>query len=436
MESTDARAEPAALDPRAPAILLLTYISPLQRWGSAIRSRYLIEALQRHGRVDVLVITFVDRVEPSRVFSARAWRGTVLMEIQVERRGLRGRSRFDLASHYVTRCITDHLDFSQYDLIVSRYVRPALKLHLPACVPVIVDFDDAVYSPPWRSLGSVRTWGGIALRLINEHVLDRWRLRGGAPRFNHFFFCQEREQAAYPGLPSSLLRNLPPRRRAPTEGEVLPTQPSGEGQRSGPPTLMFVGLLDYMPNHDAVDWFLAEAWPRVRREMPDARFLIVGSGEERTVAPWRGVPGVELTGFVEDIAEAYARADVCVVPLRSGAGANIKTLEPYQYGRMVVATPLAIEHHRPLLRPGIDILVAGDAEGFASLCIEMLREPHRAMHVARSGHDRIQAQATTEHFNAVVDAAVLEAMSAGKQADTGGMAPPGTASGANLIQLC
>jgi len=51
-----AQASPA----RHPAILLLTYISPLQRWGSAKRSRFLIDALKQHGVVDVLVLSFVD----------------------------------------------------------------------------------------------------------------------------------------------------------------------------------------------------------------------------------------------------------------------------------------------------------------------------------------------------------------------------------------
>ena len=40
------------------AILMVTYISPLQKWGSAHRSRQLIEALGQHGTVEVLVLSF------------------------------------------------------------------------------------------------------------------------------------------------------------------------------------------------------------------------------------------------------------------------------------------------------------------------------------------------------------------------------------------
>ena len=101
---------------------------------------------------------------------------------------------------------------------------------------------------------------------------------------------------------------------------------------------MFVGLLDYMPNTDAVDWFLTDIWPRVRDAVPEARFLVVGSGAAPLLARWSQHAGVETLGFVDSLADAYAQATACVVPMRGGAGTNIKALEPFQYGRPVIAT--------------------------------------------------------------------------------------------------
>ena len=47
---------------------------------------------------------------------------------------------------------------------------------------------------------------------------------------------------------------------------------SGDGR-----TLVFCGAMDYRSNVDAVLWFHEAILPRVRREVPDARFRIVGS---------------------------------------------------------------------------------------------------------------------------------------------------------------
>lgn len=382
--------------PRTLSILVLTYISPLQKWGSAKRSRFLVDALKRHGQVDILVLDFVKapsgRKDPLMVDE---WNGARLMELEIVQRGLMGRPRFDGISTYVTRRVAQHLDLSRYDLIVSRYVKPALKLALPPGVPVLVDFDDAVYEPPWKSLQGIKPWTGVFLRLLNDRLIVRGRLRRPAWRKAHYFFCRDAERQAFPGLSGSVLPNLPP--PADHGGPPDFTPP-------GAPALMFVGLLDYMPNQDAVDWFLAAIWPLVLREVPDARFLIVGSGSEDRLARWRAEPQVETLGFVDSLAAAYARATAVVVPMRSGAGSNIKALEPYLYGRMIVATPLVVDGHRPLFTEGVDVLVAADAAGMARHCVDMLRDPQRASQIAIQGHTRITTVLTQAHFREVVDA--------------------------------
>jgi polysaccharide biosynthesis protein PslH len=396
---------------RRAAILMLTYISPLQRWGSAKRSRFLVDALKRHGTVDVLVLSLVDAASVGEALTTTEWNGVKVMELKIARRGVLGRPRFDLTSPYVTREVARYVDLSGYDLLVSRYVKPALKLTLPQSVPVLVDFDDAVYEPPWRALRSVKSWVGVALRLFNDRVILRSRLSHPDGCRAHFLFCRDAERKVFGWLPASVLPNLPP--TADRAGPPDFTSPPR-------PALMFVGLLDYMPNHDAVDWFLDAIWPAVLHGVPDARFLIVGSGSDDRLRRWRQHPRVETLGFVESLADAYAAATACVVPMRSGAGTNIKALEPYLYGRMVIATPLVVAGHEPLFTVGEDILEAADARGLAAHCVDMLRNPRRAGEMARRGYRRITSTLTEERFRAVVDSAVGEVMRPDRQPTAAG----------------
>ncbi|MDO9315466.1 MAG: glycosyltransferase [Burkholderiaceae bacterium] len=382
---------------RRPKILLLTYISPLQRWGSAKRSRFLVDALKLHGTVDVLVLSFVDVADAEASLTVTDLDGVKVMDLQIVQRGLLSRPRFDLTSSDVSSQVAQHVDLAAYDLLVSRYVRPAMKLELPCGVPLIVDFDDAVYDPPWYALRTVKSWVGVLLRLFNDRIIVRTRLKGASWRHAHYLFCRDAEREVFGWLPGAVLPNLPP--AADREGPPDFSPPEQ-------PALMFVGLLDYMPNHDAVDWFLDAIWPIVLREVPEAHFLIVGSGADDRLERWRRHPSVETLGFVDSLADAYARATACVVPMRSGAGTNIKALEPYLYGRMVIATPLVVEGHHPLFRPGDDVLTAADPAGLARHCVAMLRTPQRASEIARCGYQRITTTLTEERFRKIVGEAV------------------------------
>lgn len=401
MPSFDAGAPSSGLNATPPPsrrILILTYISPLQKWGSAQRTRFLIEALARHGEVEVLVLTLGCAPELHGRLTEERLGNTPVRELQLRAEGLASRPRFDVPSEFVSRELQTRVDLSGYDLIVSRYVKPALKVRLPAHVPVILDFDDAVYEPPWNALSSLKMWVGVFLRLFNDRLIVRSRLKHRPRRFAHTFFCREAEREKFPWMASSVLPNLPaaPARAGPPVFDDLPKRPA----------LMFIGLLDYMPNQDAVNWFLAEIWPRVRREVPEARFLLVGSGAAESLQAWGRHPGVEALGFVDSLADTYAQVTAAVVPMRSGAGTNIKALEPYLYGRAVIATPLVMEGHRPLFRDGIDMLTADDAAGLAQHCINALRDANLARSVAESGHARIAASLTKAHFQSVVDRAL------------------------------
>lgn len=385
-----------------PAILLVTYISPLQKWGSAHRSRLLIEALARHGNVEVLALSFgAPAAEHGHITEARL--GTTrVIDLQIHSKGLARAPRFDIVSHELTREVMKHVDLNGYDLIVSRYIRPAMKLALPAEVPVIVDFDDALYEPPWKALQGIKQWVGAWLRLFNDRVIVRARLKTAPHRGRHYFFCRQAEREVFPALASSVLPNLPPRpaRSGPPDFTPPPS-----------PALMFIGLLDYMPNEDAVDWFLGSVWPLVRHEVPHARFLLAGSASADRAERWARVEGVDVLGFVEDLGQTYARATASIVPMRSGAGTNVKALEPLFYGRPVIATSLVASGYRGLVDLNDVVLTADEPTAFAQHCISLLKNPQRAAELARLAHDRVDKTLDFPLFSSIVDKAVNDALS-------------------------
>ncbi len=109
---------------------------------------------------------------------------------------------------------------------------------------------------------------------------------------------------------------------------------------------------------------------------------------------------------MERLSEVYARATASVAPMRAGGGSTIKALEAYHYGRMVVATSRVLDGHRPVLRSGVDMLVADNAPRFAEHCIGVLKNPALARAIAASGYERISRELTNERFAAIVGDAV------------------------------
>ena len=60
-------------------------------------------------------------------------------------------------------------------------------------------------------------------------------------------------------------------------------------------------------------------------------------------ASWGARHGVELAGFVEDLAEEYAASAVALVPVLQGAGVKFKTIEALLHGTPTVTTTVGAE---------------------------------------------------------------------------------------------
>jgi glycosyltransferase involved in cell wall biosynthesis len=129
--------------------------------------------------------------------------------------------------------------------------------------------------------------------------------------------------------------------------------------------------MDYFPNVDAVQFFCREIWPKIRAQVPAARFNIVGQRPESAVKEWDGKDGITVTGRVEDIRPYIGRAPVYVVPLRVGGGVRLKILEALAMGKAVVSTPVGAEGIE--IEAGKQILLAKDAGAFANQVISLLR---------------------------------------------------------------
>jgi len=145
----------------------------------------------------------------------------------------------------------------------------------------------------------------------------------------------------------------------------------------------FIGGFGHPPNADAVDWFLAEIWPRVRDRDPKAVFTLAGSKMPDRFKALHGKNGVNVLGYVEHLEDFFGSVRASVAPLRYGAGAKGKVAASLAAGTPCISTSIGAEGMG--LNSGVNIWVADQPEAFAEAIVQMLGNEQRWTELRQGG---------------------------------------------------
>lgn len=148
--------------------------------------------------------------------------------------------------------------------------------------------------------------------------------------------------------------------------------------------LVFSGSMDWHPNEDAVLYFLDTILPRIRAEIPETTFTVVGRNPTARLRQHaERVGGVTVTGTVDDVRPFIAAGSVYVVPLRAGGGTRLKIFEALAMARPVVSTTVGAEGLG--IGPGRHYAAADDPAAFAQSVVALLRDPARRRALGDAG---------------------------------------------------
>ncbi len=173
-------------------------------------------------------------------------------------------------------------------------------------------------------------------------------------------------------------------------------QDIGQGVTKEPYSMIYSGALSYSANFDAVAYFLAEIFPRIRREYPQAKLYITGKLDGVPIETLPQQEGVEFTGYVEDIQAKVAGSKVCVVPLRVGGGTRLKVLEALALGTPIVSTSKGVEGLD--VSNGIELLISDDPQGFAHAVGRLFDDGELYEKLAHHGRALVEAHYNWEHI--------------------------------------
>ncbi len=151
------------------------------------------------------------------------------------------------------------------------------------------------------------------------------------------------------------------------------------------PTVLSVGTFKWLPNVEAVSFLVAEVWPLIKQQVPNARLWIVGNAPTKEVVAFQHKDtSITVTGGIPDIRDAFKGAHVLVAPVFSGKGTRYKILEALASETPVVATPIAVEGLA--VKPEQEVLIGADAQELADQTVRLLKNSALRAELAKRGH--------------------------------------------------
>ncbi len=139
-------------------------------------------------------------------------------------------------------------------------------------------------------------------------------------------------------------------------------------------TLFYFGSMDWMPNQEAVEWFLNECWEQILKQIPDCKFVIAGRNMPEKFKNL-SLPNVIIAENVDNKTDFYSAYQLMIVPLLSGSGLRIKIIEALSYGKAIVSTTIGAEGI-PVTN-NHNIIIADTAKDFSKAVLSLLENTHK-----------------------------------------------------------
>jgi glycosyltransferase involved in cell wall biosynthesis len=175
---------------------------------------------------------------------------------------------------------------------------------------------------------------------------------------------------------------------------------------ASPPRLGFIGIFDYPPNLEGIRWFASKCWPRIKREVPDARLRLVGRFSDGPLKP--AGPDIDGLGWVPDAAEEISTWSAMVVPVQMGAGTRGKIAHGFSLKCPIVSTSLGAYGYEA--ENGRTMYLANSVEDFSIACLDAIRRPDAAEAMAERAWNEFLEKWTWDAIRPRVWAAVEDCL--------------------------
>lgn len=162
----------------------------------------------------------------------------------------------------------------------------------------------------------------------------------------------------------------------------------GEWVEADNSTMIFVGSMNWRPNQDAIQYFVRDIFPLIKKDINNAKTVFVGQDPPASILKLGDTAGIEIVGRVDDVRPFVRKAGVYVVPLRIGGGTRLKILEALAMKKAVVSTSVGAEGIA--VTPEVNILIGDSPEEFASQVKRVISDKNLRSKLGEAGRELVE----------------------------------------------
>lgn len=153
-----------------------------------------------------------------------------------------------------------------------------------------------------------------------------------------------------------------------------------------PNSLFHIGSMDWIPNLEGVNWFLEKVWPKVMKEVPQARMYLAGRKMPQNLMN-ADHNNVSVVGEVPDAMYFIESKKINIVPLLSGSGIRVKIIEAMSVGKTVISTAIGAEGIEYV--DGENILIANTPDEFVKQIKRCLSDDEFCAEIGKNASDLV-----------------------------------------------
>lgn len=152
------------------------------------------------------------------------------------------------------------------------------------------------------------------------------------------------------------------------------------------PIILYLGNFTWLQNREAVDILVGDIWPKIKKELPDAKLWIIGKSAQSFFSTLAS-KDIRVEE-VEDVREVYQQATLLVAPIFGEGGTRYKNLESFASGLPVITTSIGIRGTKA--RNGQEVIVRDNPSDIANAAVEILQNPQLYQKLAVNAKKMVQ----------------------------------------------
>lgn len=152
-------------------------------------------------------------------------------------------------------------------------------------------------------------------------------------------------------------------------------------------SLFHLASMDWMPNVEAVSWFIEKVWEPYLKNIPEIYCTLAGRFMPEKFMQLNS-ERLKICSAIDNNIDFYNQHEIMLVPLQSGSGMRIKIIEGMAMGKVIVSTSIGAEgipvsHNE-------NIIIADSPEDFASAIKDLLLHPDKKKKISLNARKFIE----------------------------------------------